>query len=41
VRPDDLSVGAFYNKGGQFAALRVFGDELPALLEELNRELTP
>jgi type I restriction enzyme R subunit len=39
VRPDDLSMGAFYNKGGQFAALRVFGDGLPALLDELNTAL--
>ena len=39
VRPDDLSVGAFYNKGGQFAAARVFGEGLPALLDELNMAL--
>ena len=39
VRPDDLSVGEFYNKGGQFAALRVFGEGLPALLDELNTAL--
>ncbi|WP_345326344.1 type I restriction-modification enzyme R subunit C-terminal domain-containing protein [Candidatus Villigracilis proximus] len=36
VRTDDLSVGEFYNKGGQFAAVRVFGDGLSALLDELN-----
>jgi hypothetical protein len=29
-------VGEFYNKGGQFAAARVFGEKLPALLDELN-----
>ena len=39
VRPDDLSVGEFYNKGGQFAAARVFGEGLPALLDELNTVL--
>jgi type I restriction enzyme R subunit len=39
VRPDDLSMGEFYNKGGQFAAQRVFGDTLPTLLDELNRAL--
>jgi type I restriction enzyme R subunit len=41
VRADDLGVGEFYNKGGQFAAARVFGEELPALLDELNRVLAP
>ena len=39
VRPDDLGVGEFYNKGGQFAAARVFGEGLPALLDELNTVL--
>jgi type I restriction enzyme R subunit len=39
VRPEDLSVGEFYNKGGQFAAARVFGAELPGLLDELNMVL--
>jgi type I restriction enzyme R subunit len=36
VRPEDLSVGEFYNKGGQFAALKLFGESLPGLLDELN-----
>jgi type I restriction enzyme R subunit len=36
VRPEDLSVGEFYNKGGQFAARKLFGEALPALLDELN-----
>ena len=36
VRPEDLSVGEFYNKGGQFAALKLFGEALPGLLDELN-----
>jgi len=39
VRADDLSMGEFYNKGGQFAAQRVFGESLPVLLDELNRAL--
>jgi len=36
VRAEDLSVGEFYNKGGQFAARKLFGDALPGLLDELN-----
>ena len=39
LRPEDLSMGEFYNKGGQFAAARVFGEGLPALLDELNTAL--
>ena len=39
VRPQDLSVGAFYNKGGQYTAMRVFGDDLNTLLDELNTML--
>ena len=39
VRPEDLSVGEFYNRGGQFAALRVFGNGLHVLLDELNTAL--
>jgi type I restriction enzyme, R subunit len=39
VRAEDLSVGEFYNKGGQFAAARVFGDSLSAILDELNSVL--
>jgi len=39
VRPDDLAVGEFYNKGGQFAAARVFGKDLNAILDELNTVL--
>jgi type I restriction enzyme R subunit len=41
VRPEDLSVGEFYNKGGQFAALKLFGAELPTILDELNAVLAP
>lgn len=36
VRAEDLSVGEFYNKGGQFAARKLFGEALPGLLDELN-----
>jgi hypothetical protein len=36
VRPEDLSVGEFYNKGGQFAVRKLFGESLPGLLDELN-----
>lgn len=36
VRTEDLSVGEFYNKGGQFAARKLFGEALPGLLDELN-----
>jgi hypothetical protein len=39
VRPEDLSVGEFYNKGGQFAARKLFGEALPRLLDELNAGL--
>lgn len=39
VRPEDLSVGEFYNKGGQFAARKLFGESLPGLLDELNAVL--
>jgi len=41
VRPDDLAVGEFYNKGGQFAARKLFGEALPAILDELNAVLPP
>ncbi|MFN8483224.1 MAG: type I restriction-modification enzyme R subunit C-terminal domain-containing protein [Anaerolineae bacterium] len=39
VTPDDLDVGEFYNQGGRIAARRVFGADLPRLLEELNLAL--
>lgn len=39
VRADDLSMGEFYNKGGQFAAQRVFGNQLANILDELNSVL--
>lgn len=39
VKAEDLSVGAFYNKGGQYTARRVFGKELNSFLDELNSVL--
>jgi type I restriction enzyme, R subunit len=35
----DLSLGEFYNKGGQFTATRLFGNGINALLDELNAAL--
>ena len=40
ISPEDFGMGEFYNRGGQVAAIRLFGDNLPILLEELNKELT-
>jgi hypothetical protein len=40
IAPDDLNYGEFFNKGGRIAAARVFGQALPALLDELNAALT-
>ena len=37
VEPDDFADGEFYRLGGLGKAHEVFGDELPALLEELNQ----
>jgi type I restriction enzyme R subunit len=39
IAPDDLANPPFFDKGGQIAAARVFGQELPALLDELNGAL--
>jgi type I restriction enzyme R subunit len=39
LKPDDLNVGEFFNRGGQVAAVRLFGAELPSLLDELNAKL--
>ncbi|MGH2593236.1 MAG: type I restriction-modification enzyme R subunit C-terminal domain-containing protein, partial [Anaerolineae bacterium] len=39
VAQDDLNVGEFFGKGGLIKARRLFGVELPALLNELNRVL--
>jgi len=39
IAPDDFDLGEFFNKGGRIAAARVFGQDLPTLLEELNTAL--
>ena len=39
LKPDDLNVGEFFNRGGQVAAVRLFGAGLPSLLDELNAKL--
>jgi len=39
ISVEDLNDFAFRQRGGQLAAVRAFGPELPALLEELNTQL--
>ena len=39
VTPDDFQVGEMRDHGGWIAARRLFGEELPVLLEELNEVL--
>jgi type I restriction enzyme R subunit len=39
VTPDDFQVGEMFEHGGWIAARRLFGEELPALLDELNEVL--
>jgi len=39
IAPDDFEYGAFFNRGGPFAAARAFGKDWPAVLDELNAEL--
>jgi type I restriction enzyme R subunit len=39
VTPDDFQVGKMRDHGGWIAARRLFGEELPVLLEELNEVL--
>jgi len=39
VSLEDLDSGVFFQKGGRLAAQRLFGEELPSLLEELNLAL--
>jgi type I restriction enzyme, R subunit len=40
ISADDLNASPFFEKGGQVAAVKAFGQELPALLDELNRALS-
>ena len=39
VRGEDFQYGALFNHGGWYAARETLGEELPVLLEELNRVL--
>jgi len=39
VTSDDFQVGELFSRGGWIAARRLFGTDLPALLEELNETL--
>ncbi len=39
MEPDDFSTGAFFQRGGQVAALRAFGGELMPVVNELNEAL--
>jgi len=39
VTSDDFQVGEMFERGGWVAARRLFGAELPVLLEELNEAL--
>ena len=40
ISSDDLNASPFFEKGGQVAAVKTFGNELPALLDELNQALS-
>jgi type I restriction enzyme R subunit len=40
IAPDDFDYGEFFNRGGRVAAVRTFGPELSAILDELNQVLT-
>jgi type I restriction enzyme R subunit len=40
INLDDFNTGEFFNRGGQVAAVRMFGSELAVLINELNRELS-
>lgn len=39
IEPEDFSYAPFSDKGGRLRAFRLFGSELPKLLDELNEEL--
>ena len=40
LTPDDFQVGELFDRGGWIAARRLFGEDLPVLLEEMNEVLT-
>jgi type I restriction enzyme R subunit len=39
VTADDFGYGELFQRGGWIAARKVFGEELPALLDEMNETL--
>jgi type I restriction enzyme, R subunit len=39
IEPEDFSYAPFSDRGGRLRASRLFGPELPKLLDELNEEL--
>jgi len=39
IEPEDFGYAPFSNRGGRLRAARLFGPELPKLLDELNEEL--
>jgi type I restriction enzyme R subunit len=41
IAADDLNNNPFFEKGGRVAAVKAFGQDLPALLHELNEALSP
>jgi type I restriction enzyme R subunit len=40
ISADDLNASPFFERGGQVAAAKAFGNQLPALLDELNQALS-
>jgi type I restriction enzyme R subunit len=40
ISAEDLNTSPFFEKGGQVAAVKTFGSELPAILDELNQALS-
>jgi type I restriction enzyme R subunit len=40
ISPEDFNYGEFYNKGGQIAAMKLFGNNLSEILDELGKGLT-
>jgi type I restriction enzyme, R subunit len=41
ISAEDLNASPFFERGGQVAAVKALGNELPALLDELNQVLSP
>jgi type I restriction enzyme R subunit len=39
IEPEDLGYAPFSDRGGRLRASKLFGPELPKLLDELNEEL--